>query len=167
MKTVDLKPFNQHARECGTCTLCCLTHGVSPRSGESFQKKERVWCEHCAIGNGCKIYNARPGACQEFVCGWLEGLGTIEERPDITHIVMHRFSIGDGITVLKMVESSISAFQSPAAQRVIHEQVQLGDLVALRYFDGAIEFFVRNGGNVPVGLQIELKNKNIPVKRLG
>lgn len=53
-------------RECGACTLCCKVLGIV--EVESPQGK---WCRHCAIGEGCRIYDLRPAPCREFACGYL------------------------------------------------------------------------------------------------
>jgi hypothetical protein len=57
-------------RSCGSCSLCCKLlsiEGVEERSGWT-------WCKHCRPGKGgCGIYDNRPDACRNFVCGWLSG----------------------------------------------------------------------------------------------
>src|SRR5215469_11521929 len=57
-------------RSCGSCSLCCkllAIEGVEERPGWT-------WCRHCRPGRGgCGIYDDRPQACRNFVCGWLSG----------------------------------------------------------------------------------------------
>jgi hypothetical protein len=57
-------------RSCGSCSLCCKLlsiEGVEDRPGWT-------WCRHCRPGKGgCGIYDERPQACRNFVCGWLSG----------------------------------------------------------------------------------------------
>jgi hypothetical protein len=57
-------------RSCGACSLCCKLlsiEGVEDRRGWT-------WCRHCRPGRGgCGIYEQRPDACRNFVCGWLSG----------------------------------------------------------------------------------------------
>jgi hypothetical protein len=60
-------------RTCGGCTLCCKL----PRIAE-VEKPRDVWCRHCDIGRGCKIYATRPKVCRDFECWWL----THEEMPE-------------------------------------------------------------------------------------
>lgn len=55
-------------RACGECTMCCKLLGVM-----ELKKRAGVWCPHCAIGSGCKIYIQRPPSCQDFMCLWLQG----------------------------------------------------------------------------------------------
>jgi hypothetical protein len=65
-------------RTCGGCTLCCKL----PRIAE-VEKPRDVWCRHCDIGKGCKIYSDRPTVCKDFECWWLRHEEMPEElRPD-------------------------------------------------------------------------------------
>jgi hypothetical protein len=52
---------------CGTCNLCCKLLDVP-----ALSKPANQWCTHCDIGTGCRIYEARPEACRDFECMWLE-----------------------------------------------------------------------------------------------
>lgn len=58
---------------CGSCTMCCKALGV-----QELHKPAAQWCQHCKIGTGCKIYEARPPSCREFACLWLQS----QERAD-------------------------------------------------------------------------------------
>lgn len=33
-------------------------------------KPKSVWCPHCAVGKGCRIYESRPEECRVFHCGY-------------------------------------------------------------------------------------------------
>ena len=158
--------LNIQARTCGSCTLCCFTHKVQPREGESFQKDEATWCQYCTQGQGCSVYATRPTACQEFLCGWLVGLGTIEDRPDKTHVVMHRFRLGERTFMVKMVESAPGAIQASGVQSVIQDRIRKKDLVALHYLDTKIELWAHRDVGVPLRIQIECMDMNIPIKRV-
>ncbi len=57
-------------RACGTCTLCCKVFRI-----DDLQKPAGKWCRHCAIGQGCKIYDERPQQCRAFECIWLQDEG--------------------------------------------------------------------------------------------
>ena len=72
-------------RVCGSCTACCKTPDLNT---PEYYKPQGVWCKHCAIGQGCKIYDKRPLDCQNFECEWLKGYGSEEERPDRFHIIL-------------------------------------------------------------------------------
>lgn len=54
-------------RECGSCSLCCKLLKV-PELGKGVG-----WCGHWVKGQGCGIYEERPGSCRAFSCGWLRG----------------------------------------------------------------------------------------------
>lgn len=70
-------------RPCGGCTACCKVAAV-PEIGKPAGK----WCEHCAIGSGCKIYAKRPQACRDFYCLWKVMPDFPEElRPDRCGVV--------------------------------------------------------------------------------
>lgn len=49
--------------ECGSCTMCCKLLGVEELKKPAFQ-----WCQHCAVGKGCRIYADRPPTCAEYEC---------------------------------------------------------------------------------------------------
>jgi uncharacterized protein len=79
-------------RTCGDCTYCCKVVAVT-----ELDKPPGVWCQHCDIGHGCKIYAERPGGCRAFECFWLQS-GNWDEslkryrmpdemRPDRVHAV--------------------------------------------------------------------------------
>lgn len=60
------------AGKCGSCTACCRVYSIPELS-----KPAGKWCQHCAIGNGCKIYEQRPQMCVEYECLWLQS----QQRP--------------------------------------------------------------------------------------
>lgn len=64
-------------RQCGDCTLCCKLLGV-----HELNKKARVYCPHCEINHGCKIYQTRPKECIDFECSWLMGLIPEKLKPN-------------------------------------------------------------------------------------
>jgi hypothetical protein len=53
-------------RGCDGCTLCCKLMGVI-----ELDKPMGVWCEHCDVGTGCRIYETRPRSCEVFNCAFL------------------------------------------------------------------------------------------------
>ena len=53
-------------RGCDGCTLCCKLLGVI-----ELDKPMGVWCEHCDVGIGCRVYATRPRSCAEFNCAFL------------------------------------------------------------------------------------------------
>src|SRR5262249_15998523 len=53
-------------RTCAGCTLCCKILGIS-----ALDKPAAQWCPHCAVGEGCGIYETRPQECRAFHCSYL------------------------------------------------------------------------------------------------
>lgn len=72
-------------RSCDGCTLCCKVMNVPP-----LNKPKSVWCPHCAIGKGCKIYDTRPQECRGFYCGYRQ----------IVHLGEHWFPADSKMIVL-------------------------------------------------------------------
>jgi hypothetical protein len=54
---------------CGGCSACCFRSYI--KDGD-FEKPSNSPCPNCAVGFGCKIYNARPKPCRNFKCLWLK-----------------------------------------------------------------------------------------------
>ncbi len=52
-------------RSCEGCTLCCKLLGI-----KELDKPQMAWCQHCAPGTGCKIYESRPTECAKFYCDY-------------------------------------------------------------------------------------------------
>jgi hypothetical protein len=55
------------AQECGGCNVCCDVLEI-----KDVNSKANEMCQHCDIGVGCKIYEARPEPCKDFKCLWLQ-----------------------------------------------------------------------------------------------
>lgn len=95
---------------CGTCTACCRTFAVP-----TLNKPAGKWCQHCAIGKGCTIYEQRPKPCLNYECLWLQsqrqpnGLD-IELRPDKCKVVFSQ-------TTNPHVVAAFTAPHSPDAWR--------------------------------------------------
>lgn len=86
-------------RECGSCTLCCKLLFV-----ESLGKPQGQWCERCAVGAGCRMYDVRPMECRAFVCGFLT-VGELDEswRPSLSKLIVC-FEGGESKTVYVHVD---------------------------------------------------------------
>ena len=70
-------------RSCGSCTMCCKLYDAP-----EIPKKAGQWCQHCAIGKGCKIYDARPQLCRDFLCLWMQDAGLPEDwKPDQSKMI--------------------------------------------------------------------------------
>lgn len=63
--------------------MCCKVYRI-----DDLQKPAGKWCTHCAIGKGCKIYEARPAQCRAFECLWLQDdLMPPNWKPEISKVV--------------------------------------------------------------------------------
>lgn len=63
------------AGDCGSCTACCRVYAIP-----ALDKPAGKWCQHCAIGNGCRIYEERPALCVDFKCLWLQSQSREDKR---------------------------------------------------------------------------------------
>jgi hypothetical protein len=71
------------ARSCGTCTMCCKVYRI-----DDLAKPAGKWCPHCAIAQGCKIYDDRPQQCRAFDCVWIQDEAMAPDwKPEISKIV--------------------------------------------------------------------------------
>ena len=76
--------MTQTVRDCDGCTLCCKVMGI-----KELEKPSGVWCEHCEMGVGCRIYASRPAECASFTCGYLAIAALGEEwKPSRSKIVL-------------------------------------------------------------------------------
>lgn len=72
------KTIRKRKRTCGACDVCCVHTAV-----QEIQKPRNCVCPHQPEeGHGCGIYKTRPESCRIYTCFWLEGFGTLKDRPD-------------------------------------------------------------------------------------
>ena len=119
--------------KCGTCTACCRVYAIP-----ELQKPAGPWCQHCDVGKGCRIYDARPKLCVDFACLWLqsqerpakERLGA-ELRPDRCKVVFSPVMNDDMSTDPNMMAAVTmpgmsNAWRTGAARRLIDKMVDGG-----------------------------------------
>ena len=115
------------AGDCGSCTACCRVYSIP-----ELQKPAGKWCDHCAIGDGCKVYERRPKTCVEFECLWLQSQQRPERermdaelRPDRCKVV---FSLSTDSRVMSavMLPGYPVAFRRSAVWRMIENMVKGG-----------------------------------------
>ena len=82
-------------RDCRECSLCCRILGV-----DEIEKPQNVWCRHCDVGRGCKLYDSRPEECRSFFCGYLT-LPMVDEKwfPARSRMVVYPAPEGNRLTV--------------------------------------------------------------------
>jgi hypothetical protein len=117
------------AGHCGSCTACCRVLSI-----KQLNKPAGKWCEHCAVGQGCTVYERRPEQCSDYECLWLhsqhDGFGSPmpdEMRPDRCKVVFH--PIDEGLYVALCMPGSPDAWRRGAAKRVIDWLVGNGERV--------------------------------------
>jgi len=105
-------------RTCGSCTACCKTHPIA-----EFKNPAGVWCQHCDIGKGCKIYERRPQECQDFKCDWLFGHLAENEKPDLVKIVVADLTapgFGPMIALYEVIQGALyGSFARKATEQMI------------------------------------------------
>jgi hypothetical protein len=114
---------------CGSCTACCRVYAIP-----EIRKPAGTWCTHCAIGEGCKVYEARPTLCVEFKCLWLQSQARKEPladelRPDRCKVVfsptINEDGKNNGLAAITM-PGMPDAWRKGAARRLIDNAVSNG-----------------------------------------
>lgn len=123
------KMRSQMAGECGTCTACCRVYAIP-----TLDKPAGKWCQHCAIGEGCKVYDDRPKLCVDFACIWLQSHQQarddeqgmpIEMRPDKCKVVFSP-TTKDGLMSAITMPGSPDAWRKGAARQIIDKMLKAG-----------------------------------------
>jgi hypothetical protein len=84
-RSVTSGPNLVPGRSCEGCTLCCKLLNIA-----SLDKPRLVWCQHCEIGVGCRIYERRPRECQDFYCTYRVSPELGEEwKPSVSKMVVN------------------------------------------------------------------------------
>src|SRR3989344_8760857 len=118
---------NNVQRSCGECTACCKMFAV-PEVG----KTNTDWCHHCEIGKGCCIYDKRPLACQLFYCGWMNGIGGEDFRPDRLGVMIDAEDVQLGnrkIGKLHFWEIREGALKQPVIRQMIESNKDIGFVI--------------------------------------
>lgn len=128
-------------RSCGECTACCKTHQI-----ESLQKPQGIWCVHCSIGVGCKVYDQRPKECREYACEWLKGSGFELDRPDKIGVVVDVMISDDRKEALiRIIEVFEGAIERPRIRQMVEFFLAKGHAVYSQP--------LRGGGNLELPWQ--------------
>ena len=116
---------------CGTCTACCRVYAIP-----DFAKPAGKWCDHCAVGKGCKIYATRPKRCVDFKCLWLLSQSQLsnkfgpELRPDKCKVVFAPSTNERIIGALTMPDRP-DAWQGKAPLKLINQFLRAGFAVSI------------------------------------
>jgi len=121
---------------CGECTACCRVFAIA----EMAEKKAGDWCQHCAIGKGCKVYDARPQTCREFECLWLMSQKRADPREQLpAHLRPDKCKI------------VFSPSTNPSIMAATVLPGHGGDALKRKGVRELVEALVRGGGAVVVG----------------
>jgi hypothetical protein len=121
------------AGDCGTCTACCRVFAIP-----SLGKPAGKWCEHCAIGIGCRVYDGRPALCIDYKCLWLLSQGrddprqrlAPELRPDRCKVVFSP-TTNDAIMAALTMPGSPDAWRKPIVRALIDKMTAADMAVAV------------------------------------
>lgn len=137
-------------RSCGPCTACCTVIGV--REGLGAPKPPGVPCTHLAACGGCSIYKSRPEECRTYACLWLQGMGSIEDRPDLLGVVYDHQPHPDNPQGLVIVRVHRPGAEKGARVRWnIRELLQRGFWVAVSNPPPEGGDFIETGTSSPSG----------------
>ena len=123
-------------RTCGTCAVCCIVPEIP-----GVKRRDEACPNLEACGHGCKIYEARPGHCREYRCGWLMGLGLHADRPDKSGVLLEARDIQFGHRMIAKIVAP-----GPRAEKALRRMA--GDdviIVLAGPHDPKIERFVGSG----------------------
>ena len=141
-------------KECGDCTLCCKLMGVYEDTPVELAKPPGVWCEHCDVGKGCKIYDNKPTACVMFECLWLQHQEMVEElKPNRSHVVM--FELPEEVRKADVLtfRDAKTGVTVPKADVVVMEDpnyYRLGESQKNKWVGAVIQTLRRNGFKVAI-----------------
>ncbi len=81
-----LDPSLVPGRTCGPCNVCCVALTIDD---PALHKAQGYRCRNARADNGCAIYDARPGTCRTFFCGWRQ-LRWVRDtlRPDTSGVLV-------------------------------------------------------------------------------
>lgn len=105
-------------RVCGSCKACCTALIV-----DEVPKAEWERCRHLG-GLGCKIYSKRPGSCRNYACGWLQGIGGRDDRPDRLGVIVSPVVSEQMGEHALLHEVAPGATQKPRVRQLVAELVK-------------------------------------------
>jgi Fe-S-cluster containining protein len=97
----------------------------------TFKKPSGDWCQFCKASEagGCSIYEERPHSCVVYQCGWLQGVGTNDERPDKLKVVIQIEDTDEYGVVAIFYESFPGVMKkSKRAQRIFRELYEMEEV---------------------------------------
>lgn len=116
---------------CGTCEACCTWLTIDD---PIITKAAGMRCGNLGSCGGCRIYEARPRACREFRCVWLEGVLTgsappPELRPDRCGVMLD--AVGPRTLVARTTDERPEAWRAPAVLVGLEKAARAGATVII------------------------------------
>lgn len=105
-------------RECGNCVTCCI---ITEINSEKFYKAPNIPCKYlnkeCC---GCSVFNKieKPINCSVFDCAWLKGFGDINDRPDLSDVMLSIDNFNGG-TWIFVIETKKNAYLNSGKNIII------------------------------------------------
>lgn len=95
-------------KTCGGCGACCKLPAIRELSKPAHQT-----CSNYVTGQGCSIYEQRPGSCRAFECGYLQNPELNDDwRPDRAGFLLY-FAPGPRLVVETDLETPDTWRQEP------------------------------------------------------
>jgi len=135
-------------RECGDCTLCCLTHHIweLDRGGKKLTKPAGVWCEFCDNTNHrCTPHPNHNIVCRAYNCAWREGFGDESFKPTVNGIILDWEKTGSATPRLRIWEAREGALASDWVKEKTDILLCSRVFVAYMYLSGKMILLVPRG----------------------
>ena len=124
-------------RTCGSCTACCKTHPIA-----ELNNPAGVWCQHCDVGKGCRIYERRPQECIDFQCDWLLGDFAEDDRPDIVKVVVGDLTAPGFGPMPALYEVTQGALDGNFARKMTEQAIRKGLFICHLPLQGANKIYI-------------------------
>ncbi len=126
-------------RTCGDCTACCTRLRI-----EALHKPQCRACPHLADAGGCGIYERRPNECRTFICGWLLGWGTEDDRPDKSGVIVTVPGRTRESRFFRLLSTTAEPLADSEAVRALQKSIR--DKMERRSPDYPVGFMIDTGG---------------------
>lgn len=105
-------------RECGPCDVCCNIAAVPEISKPAHTPCK--FMKQCK-GGCCSIFGQpeRPKVCSSFLCGWMRGAGSKDDRPDKNGVMFSRNIMENGQQLYVAIELKENAIKTTGREMAI------------------------------------------------
>lgn len=131
-------------RKCGECAACCTVLGI-----EEIGKPPNAACPNmksCGT-NRCKVHQtpALPSVCSGYLCMWLTGNFTADDRPDKIGVIFDGNEV-DGYYILSAREVWAGAASSPRAKELIDKLARGTVVIVIQHASETRRLICSNAG---------------------